>query len=268
MLVKNCIKGCSTGQIDGLSREVLDRMLSKGILVKIDHKLISCEGRHNNPYLQPKAYKALIKAVEYRGKKLYINSCLRTVMQQYMLRCQYQQGLCGITAAAHPGRSNHQSGLAIDIIDYASWRPTLKRFGWKWIGAWDKWHFDYIYKGADLSRTQIREFQQIWNENNPTNKLKVDGLWGRKTSIAVSNSPAGGFSSAGVLNRGDINKDVGRFQLMLRVALNLTSKELSADCKYGSQTTRAVIAFQKLKGLKQTGIADQETLNTLGFVMP
>lgn len=267
MLVKEAINGCSTGQIDGLSQQLLTRITNKGYLVKIDHRLICCEGRHNNPYLQQSAYEALVNAAESKGRRIVINSCLRTPMQQYMLRKQYKRGICGITAAAPPGKSNHQSGLAVDIQDYLYWRQPLQRYGWKWLGAWDKWHFDYQINGLDLGKIQIQEFQELWNENNPKKKLKVDGLYGAKTGNAIGNSPVSGFNLLPVLKRGDMNKDVGRLQLKLREALKLYPHDLAADCKFGGQTAKAIISFQRLNGLETNGIADRKTLAALGFVL-
>lgn len=265
LCVKNAIEGCSTGQIDGLSNQLLERLLNKGYLQKLDHPLIICQGRHNNPYLQPLAAKSLIKTVEAVNKPIHISSCLRTIMQQYMLREQYFKGICGITAAAVPGKSNHQSGLAIDVRDYLFWREFLLKNGWFWLGAWDRWHFDFKYGGMDLSKIQIQEWQELWNENNPTKKLKVDGIWGSKTANTVANAPIEGFNSYPTFKLGDINKEVGKIQILLRDALNLTSSQFSADCKYGAQTTQKIMLFQKLNQLKVTGICDRPTLNLLGY---
>ena len=81
------VVGCNTGQVQGLSQQVLDKIVAElpGKLTRIDHDLIVCEGSQNNPYLQTRAYEALVRAVEDRRIKLHINSCLRTPMQQYML---------------------------------------------------------------------------------------------------------------------------------------------------------------------------------------
>lgn len=263
MLVKDAIAGCSTGQIDGLSQQLLERLYQKGYLDKIDHPLIVCEGAHNNPYLQPLAYQSLIRAVESVNRKIFINSCLRTIMQQWMLRKQYERKICGITAAAIPGRSNHQSGKAIDIQDYLFWRSPLKKCGWKWLGAWDKWHFDYQYTARDLGQIQIKEWQILWNEHNPDKKLKVDGIWGAITAYSVANAPIDGFKCPRSLKRGDINRDVGKLQLLLRSHFNLTVKEMAADCQYGSTTQKYVGKFQQQQGLAVTGVADGQTIDRL-----
>ncbi len=263
MLVQEAIAHCNTGIIDGLSQQLLDRLLAKKYLVKLDHPLIICEGRHNNPYLQPRAAQDLIKAIELYNRPFIINSCLRTVMQQYLLRQQYEKKLCGITAAATPGRSNHQSGLAIDIPDYLFWRSPLSKHGWKWLGSWDRWHFDYQHGGVNLGVLQISEFQQLWNEYNRSEPLKVDGIWGSKTASCVARSPVEGFDRYPSLKRGDINSEVGQLQLLLRQVLQLSPSELVADCQYGPQTERAVASFQKQHGLTVDGVAGQKTIEKL-----
>lgn len=268
MDLREAIAGCSTGQVEGLSQQIIDRLLKKGFLAPLKHELIICSGRQNNPYLQPLAVRSLIKAVESANSKLIINSCLRTVPQQYMLYQQYLNKICGITAAALPGRSNHQSGLAIDVTDYKYWKPILERHGWRWLGNWDRWHFDYTHgSNLGLGSIQIEEFQQLWNENNPNDLLKVDGIWGDATANAVAVSPANGFRSFPIFKKGDISKEVGRLQIALRKALDLDADRLIADCQYGSQTFKAVALFQKKYGLKVDGIAGRETLSKLKEIL-
>ena len=132
--------------------QVLEKIIADvpGTLTRISHPLIICEGRQNNSYLQTQAYKDLVEVIEDRDEKLVINSCLRTVMQQHMLHVQFGRGICGITAAALPGQSNHNSGLAIDVADPESWKSTMQKHNWKWIGSFDPWHYDYRGGGVDL----------------------------------------------------------------------------------------------------------------------
>jgi len=47
-------------------------------------------------------------------RTLDIASMFRTVAQQYLLYRWFAQGRCGISAAATPGRSNHESGRALE----------------------------------------------------------------------------------------------------------------------------------------------------------
>ncbi|WP_286192981.1 MULTISPECIES: peptidoglycan-binding protein [unclassified Synechococcus] len=259
------IPACSTGLIRGLSLQVLDRLMQDkpGVLAKVDHPLIDCKGDQNNPFLQTKALEDLIRAVEDRGTKLLINSCLRTPMQQYMLFEQHQRGICGIRAAAPPPNSNHNSGLAIDVEDDQGWKPFLEPKGWRWLGGFDPVHFDYQPGGVDLGPLQVRAFQELWNDHNPEESITVDGLWGPATAACVDRSPAMGFGVAIALQRGMINKEVGRLQLLLRKALNLSPDQLPADSQFGPNTERRVSEFQQVKGLSVDGVADPQTIEAL-----
>ncbi len=178
--IKDILKHCDTGLANKLTEEILKPIIASGYLVKIDHPLIICKGSQNNPYLQKQAYLALMKAVSMRNTKLIINSCLRSVVQQHILRRQYEMGICGIRAAATPGRSTHQSGLAIDIEDAKRWKPFLHTQRWRYLGDFDPMHFEYG-SSIDLGRQQIIEFQKYWNRNNPKDTIAVDGIWGRVT---------------------------------------------------------------------------------------
>lgn len=269
MKVSQAIQGCSTGQISGLSKQVIEVLLKENRLVKINHPLIVCSGRQNNPYLQPLAYQQLVKAVERRNQKIIINSCLRTVMQQYMLQQQKLGGICGIRAAAPPGKSGHNSGLAIDIEDSRNWINHLKPFGWKWIGQFDPMHFDFspYQRGwrsqlVNLSQLQTKAFQELWNKHNQT-KLKVDGFWGTKTAKAVSQSPSQGFGKPPVMRRGDYSYEVSQLQFLLKQKLGAAGKDLLIDSHFGSATEEALFIFQKMNGLKADGIAGAKTMAVL-----
>lgn len=267
MKVSQAIAGCSTGQIAGLNRQVLDEIfkMKPNLLSKINHKLIDCSGDQNNPYLQTNAYINLVRAVEERGVKMLINSCLRTNMQQYMLRRQYEMGLCGIMAAAQPGASNHNSGLAIDIEDASGWRPYLERHNWRWIGSFDPMHYDYVGGGDNLAYYQNLAFQKLWNKHNPNERLTEDGVWGARTASFVARSPSDGFGVPEVLRKGMATAEVGELQFALRKALNLTPDQLVADGRFGSGTEKYLAQYQTANGLTADGIAGQETLKKLGL---
>ena len=264
--VSEVVRGCDTGQIQGLSLQVLEKLKAEkpNILSRIDHPLIICRGSQNNPFLQTKAYKALVKVVEDRSTQLHINSCLRTPMQQHMLRQQNERGLCGIRAAAIPPNSNHNSGLAIDIEDPYGWKPFMERYQWKWLGAWDEMHFDFKGGGEALGALQVVAFQQLWNEFNPEDLIKVDGAWGATTQKKVDRSPIQGFGKPPVFKKGDFSKSIGKLQIMLRDALALSSDELSADNHFGSKTFQAVSKFQGKMGIVPVdGIVGPSTLRKL-----
>jgi hypothetical protein len=126
---------------------------------------------------------------------------LRTAAQQYLLYNWYQTGQCGISLAAKPGLSNHETGTAIDIEEYSAWRSTLEANGFRWLGSSDPWHFDYIGAGAvDHRGLDVLAFQKLWNRNNPNDKIAEDGSWGPGTESRMRKSPANGFPVGATCN--------------------------------------------------------------------
>lgn len=195
-LVGDIIDKCDTGLANRLNRELiakLNRMVVEPLLVEVKHPLIDVSSSAVNPFLQPASAKALIKAVESRGKKLVVNSCLRTTVQQHLIRRQFEQGLCRITAAALPGRSNHERGAAIDIQDADDWRLTLEIQGWKKLGDFDPPHLDFWSCRRDVASLQISAFQMMWNEHNPKDLIAVDGTYGPTTANKIDLSPIDGW---------------------------------------------------------------------------
>lgn len=194
--VKTIINACDTGLARGLNIQLiakLNRMVSTPLLVEVKHSLIDTGSDAVNPYLQPAAAEALVRAVIKRGQKLTINSCLRTTVQQHIIRRQFKKGLCGITAAALPGRSNHERGAAIDINNADDWRLHLEIFGWRKLGSFDPPHYDYYNCRNDISSLQISAFQMLWNEHNPNALIAVDGVYGNITASKIDLSPLDGW---------------------------------------------------------------------------
>lgn len=76
------------------------------------------------PYLQVRAANALRAAAQARGRRMQINSALRSLPQQVLLYKWSKSGRCGIRLAARPGGSNHQSGAAVDIDDHRHVGPV------------------------------------------------------------------------------------------------------------------------------------------------
>lgn len=195
--VADIIGSCDTGLARGLSLQLIakmNRMIKTPILVEIVHPLIDASGQQLNAYLQPAAANSLKLAVAERNSPMIINSMLRTTVQQHIIRTQYEQGLCGITAAAPPGRSNHEQGLALDIEDPYGWEPYLERHGWAKLGQWDDMHFDYWDGRTDVAKLQIFAFQQLWNQYNPNDLIAVDGTYGPTTASKIQKSPIDGWT--------------------------------------------------------------------------
>ncbi|MGE3631260.1 MAG: MYXO-CTERM sorting domain-containing protein, partial [Sandaracinaceae bacterium] len=152
------------------------------------HAGITLSSSHIHAFMQASARDALHRAAA--SHSLTINSAFRTLADQYVL---YHSGACGL--AATPGRSNHQSGRAVDVGNYSAARSALEAAGCVWLGSSDPVHFDC--PGTDLRNDSVLAFQRLWNRNNPSDRIAEDGLYGPQTEARVSRSPSGGFATSG-----------------------------------------------------------------------
>jgi hypothetical protein len=137
------------------------------------------------PFLQKAATSGLECAAAKMGFNVTVNSALRTLAQQLILYKWFQQHKCGITAAATPGTSNHESGLAVDIANPDAWQSRMEACGWHRLGSFDPPHYDYKAGGVDIRRTSVKAFQILWNKHHPNEKIDEDGLYGPKTESAI-----------------------------------------------------------------------------------
>ena len=190
-------QSCTTSVVKGLSTQLVGEIqcLRPNTLKSIDKLPGIALGSAVFPYLQSPAATAMVAAQKARGTTLSINSALRTLPQQYMLYRWYQTGRCGISLAAKPGTSNHESALALDVQDNAGWRSAMTGKSFRWLGASDPVHYDYVGAGAvDLRGLTVKAFQRIWNRNNPTDKITEDGSYGPATESRLAKAPIGGFA--------------------------------------------------------------------------
>lgn len=193
--------GCSTSIVNALSRQLIDEIncLRPNTLVDFTGANMAL-GNAVWPYLQGRGPQDLQAAINRQGQVLNINSALRTLPQQYLLYKWYQAGQCGIALAAQPGRSRHESGLAIDIGNNAAWRQSLEAHSFDWLGASDPVHFDYAGAGVvSLTGLSVRAFQRLWNRNHPEDEIEEDGLYGPQTEGRLTQSPAEGFALGGCM---------------------------------------------------------------------
>lgn len=188
--------GCSTAVVRPLSDQLIGEILclAPGSMARIDDIPGLSLGAAASPWLQAPAAAALRSAVVDGGGGLSLNSTLRTLPQQLMLYRWYQRDACGITLAAAPGTSPHESGLAIDTSDYSAWRARLESHDWRWHGAGDLPHFDYVGSGAmDIEGLSVLAFQRLWNRNHPEDVIAEDGDYGPQTESRLRLAPAEGF---------------------------------------------------------------------------
>ena len=185
---------CSTTVVLGLSRQIADEVncMLPGQLVRFEPTAnIKFTSAAVLPYIDPDGLADLTAAAA--GTTITINSGFRTVAQQYLLYRWRQLGRCGISAAATPGRSNHESGRALDISNYSAVRSKLSARGWKQTVAGDLVHFDHI-SSPDIRGADVQAFQRLWNSNNPNDQIAEDGDYGPMTAARLAKSPGQGFT--------------------------------------------------------------------------
>ena len=197
--------GCSTAVVRPLSEQLIEELecLEPGTMARIDGIPGLELGSAALPWLQSPAAAGLASAIEEGPGTLSVNSTLRTLPQQLMLYRWYRAGLCGITLAASPGTSPHESGLAIDTSEYTAWRSALEGNGWRWHGAGDLPHYDYVAGGVSLPGLSVRAFQRLWNRNHPEDVIAEDGDYGPQTESRLRMSPAEGFPIGAICNEID-----------------------------------------------------------------
>ena len=187
---------CSTTAVRGLSQQLIDELncMRPGLMVRIDGIDNVELGGAVFPYMQADAAAALRRAARRRGGTMHVNSALRTLAQQYLLYRWYRQGRCGIGLAAQPGRSNHESGLALDVQEYSAWRSVMQSEGYSWLGSSDPVHFDYA-SGTDIRSLSVLAFQRLWNRAHPEDRIAEDGAYGPATESRLARAPSEGFAT-------------------------------------------------------------------------
>lgn len=147
-------------------------------------------------FLEAPARDRLLEVLDANPKRtMTVNSAFRTVAQQYMLDRWARSGRCGIKLAAHPGESNHETGLALDVSEPGTWKVALESHGFRWMGSSDPVHFDYQGAGAvRRGGIDIVAFQRLWNRNHPEDRIPENGAYSDQVEARIKKSPALGFA--------------------------------------------------------------------------
>lgn len=154
------------------------------------------------PYLSAKGKADLLKVAASR--RVQVNSGFRTVAQQYLLYRWRQLGRCGIAAAARPGRSNHESGRALDLANWSSLVSTMRANNWSHSVPGDDVHFDHV-SSPDIRGRDVLAFQRLWNRNNPSDTISEDGDYGPQTEARLRKAPSEGFLRGSTCGNGLAN---------------------------------------------------------------
>ncbi len=192
------IESCTTSSVAGLSRQIIAqaRCMKPSSFAPLPKRANLIVESEVFPYLQLEARNQLAKALDARPKqKMTINSALRTVAQQYLVWRWSATRRCGVPLATPPGQSNHELGFALDIAEASAWRTALEAQNFKWLGASDRVHFDYVAPaGSGASAMDVLAFQTLWNRNHPTDKLKEDGRYSPAVEKRLKLAPPDGFA--------------------------------------------------------------------------
>jgi GH24 family phage-related lysozyme (muramidase)/peptidoglycan hydrolase-like protein with peptidoglycan-binding domain len=267
--LKDVIHSCNTGLVKGLNLQIIAVMNSivPNTLVSFEDLNVDVNGDQINPYLQPAAKESLRLALRKRGTPLLVNSAYRTIAQQYLLRRQFELGACGIPAAAPPGASNHESGLALDIEDPDGWQPYFQQHNWLRLGAFDPPHYDYEFPAAtrrDLGRIGIMAFQRLWNQHNPHDPIAEDGVFGPRTAAKLEDSPSDGFGVVGAtVLRLQTPPMQGQAVRQAQEDLAIAGIRIEVNGIFDTVMARAVKQFQQAHGLAVDGVIGPMTLRAL-----
>ena len=184
---------CSTAVVIGLSKQIADEVgcaNPTGLVKFAPSGNLKVTSNAVLPYLSSSGKSALQTVAQTRV--VQVNSAFRTVAQQYLLYQWYVAGRCGITAAARPGASNHESGRAVDLANYSSVISAMGAHGWSHDVPGDPVHFDHL-GSPDIRGRDVAAFQRLWNRNHPTDTIAADGAYGPQTEARLRKAPAEGF---------------------------------------------------------------------------
>jgi hypothetical protein len=187
--------GCSTAVVIGLSKQISQEIgcQSPSSLVQFANGSgITIESNAVLPFLAANA-KTDLQAVG----SVQVNSAFRTIAAQYLLLQWFDRGMCGITAAAAVGTSNHESGRAVDLQNWSARESAMAAHHWSHDVAGDNVHFDHL-TSTDIRGKDTLAFQRLWNRNNPSDKIAEDGDYGPQTEARLKKSPAAGFAKGAI----------------------------------------------------------------------
>lgn len=187
---------CATSVVLALSVQIAEEVdcIMPGQLVSFEEtSKLAFVGSAVLPYVSERARADLLAAADAGSTStVEITSAFRTVVQQYLLHRWFELGRCGIPAAAEPGRSNHESGRALDVSNYTAWISTFDAHGWDHSVPGDPVHFDHV-ASPDIRGADVLAFQRLWNRNAPDDPIAEDGSYGAMTEERLRRAPAEGF---------------------------------------------------------------------------
>ena len=258
---------CSTAVVVGLSKQIADEIgcaNPTGLVKFTAGGNLQITSNAVLPYLSATG-KTSVEAVA-QTRVVQINSAFRTVAQQYLLYQWYRLGRCGITAAATPGTSNHESGRALDLANYSVLVSAMGAKGWSHSVPGDPVHFDHL-ASPDIRGRDVLAFQRLWNRNHPADTIPEDGDYGPQTETSLRQAPSEGFP-IGPTCIGTRDLEVvsingpDRVSPQQRVHYAITIK--NAGTATWPPTTRLRLASGTMSPLYDSGWTSQTVITALG----
>lgn len=188
--------GCSTAELAGLNAGLI-AMTNQVVAIPKDSPMIRVNDAAVNLVIAQGLEKSFWVVVNEffarNGKPLTINSMYRTAAQQIALYEWFDRGMCGISACAKPGTSNHEAAQAIDTPDYDAAKSIFKANGWIW--QMDKSGNDPVHFERDLGlgKFTVLALQKYWNKHNPGDQIAEDNQYGAITRSKALQLPINGY---------------------------------------------------------------------------
>jgi uncharacterized protein (TIGR03382 family) len=259
---------CSTATVIGLSKQIADEISCAnptGLTKFTAGGNLQITSNAVLPYLSAKGKQDLMDVAA--GHVVQVNSAFRTVAQQYLLYQWYRQGRCGISIAATPGTSNHESGRAVDLANYSSLISAMANQGWSHDVPGDAVHFDHL-SSPDIRGRDVLAFQKLWNRNHPGDKIAEDGDYGPSTESRLRQAPSEGFPIGPTCTSGTRDADVvsvngpDRAPPQTRVHYAITIK--NAGTANWPATTKLQLKSGTSSSLYDSSWTSQTVITTLG----
>ena len=179
----------------------------------------------------------------------------------------------GMAPLAAPGTSQHNSGLAVDVHTASGERlkwmiANCAKFGWSWeVVPQEPWHIRYV------EGDNVPEAVKAWMDANPEEVCAPGKVEAPAPAAAPATAaPAAAPAASGVAkyDAGTALRDKqhaatnpvlklgaqGQAVQMIQRLLSKMGFATSVDGDFGPKTEATVKAYQKAKGLKETGVVD------------
>jgi peptidoglycan L-alanyl-D-glutamate endopeptidase CwlK len=230
------------------------------------------------------AITSLIGVLAQNGLQIEVVQGLRTFAEQDALFAQGRSRPGPIVTRARGGQSNHNYGLAVDVVPFNNGQPNwnaplgvwttigseAEKMGMEWGGDWkkfvDKPHIQLpgmsVAECLSLYRKAGNKLDLVWAEASRRLLGALAGVGNSVTGTSTTPStPAGTSSSQPTLKLNSRGDAVRALQEALAGAGLLPAS--GADGVFGSGTLAAVKKFQQSKGLTADGIVGQATWEAL-----